>query len=171
MKLRTLNEWLQVLGNFAILLGLIFLIVELRQNASIARAEFVAMSSQDFNSIHQIESSGTYVEAYAKVLRNQNDLTVEELIVLDQVLTQVVSAIALEKYLQSIGVLQVDDNVITSIVPEYFGNRFAQAWWPVARSKWWPQFAERMDEEISKVPSNADGKYYEEISESLSEYN
>ena len=61
------NKWLSLVANFGVIVGIIFLIVEIRQNTTISRAQTRAQQTESVLTLQQMESNPDLLAAYEKV--------------------------------------------------------------------------------------------------------
>lgn len=73
-RLDRFNKWLQLFGNLGVLLGLLLVVLQLRQNVATTRAQTRAMVMQSVLSLIQMERDPPLVDAYMRQ-RNRQDLT------------------------------------------------------------------------------------------------
>jgi hypothetical protein len=163
MKTERINQWLQLLGGFAVLVGLFMVFMELRQVANITRAELGSETLMSIQSIHQIMTSKEYAETYVKVLDESEDLDLQDIVRMDRLLTQLLILFEREGYLYNRGLFAERSGTIRLAVPHFFGNRYAQAWWLANRSRWRPWMVEQVDLHLQQLSPDTDERYYEKI--------
>ena len=83
MRTDYLNDWLQILGTFGLLIGLILVGFEMRQNSELLRTELTFSENQRAIDYAQALAGENPSEIYAKHLINLEDLTFEEQIRID----------------------------------------------------------------------------------------
>ncbi len=138
MNFDKLNKWLTLGANIGVVLGLIILIVEVRQNAAISRA---ALEIDKNNLMVDIElrlATSTASSAWIKSIRAPETLTDEERIVIDAYL----AAILLQwdnlfqmEYADLTTRKRVEEH-ISNVAPFFFGSRHAQNWWRLQGPGW-----------------------------------
>ena len=133
-----LNQWLTLAANLGVLLGLIVLIVEVRQNAALTRA---AMDQQKNDFLAQIEFNIARPEMSAiwvKAIRTPEALSDTE----NQAVGSVLVAIMLQwdqMFMMRDAGLISDERVrqhIANTAPFYFGSRYAKHWWALQAPGW-----------------------------------
>ena len=136
--LERLNRWLTLGANIGVLLGLVVLIVEVRQNAALTRA---AMDQQKNDLLAQIEFNIAKPEMSAiwiKAIRTPEALSDTE----NQAAGSVLVAIMLQwdqMFMMRDAGLISDERVrqhIANTAPFYFGSRFAKHWWALQAPGW-----------------------------------
>ena len=133
-----LNQWLALGANLGVLLGLIILIVEVRQNAALTRA---AMEQQKNDFLAEIELyiakpdiSGVWI----KSIRHPEDLTEPEMRTLDGILVALMLQWDHRFQMEAAGLASREEarqHVLNS-APYYFGSPFAKRWWSLQASGW-----------------------------------
>ena len=133
-----LNQWLALAANLGVLLGLIVLIIEVRQNAALTRA---TMDQQKNDFLAQIEFNIARPEMSAiwvKAIRTPEALSDTE----NQAVGSVLVAIMLQwdqMFMMRDAGLISDERVrqhIANTAPFYFGSRFAKHWWALQAPGW-----------------------------------
>ena len=136
--LERLNRWLTLAANVGVLLGLVVLIVEVRQNAALTRA---AMDQQKNDLLAQIEFNIARPEMsviWVKAIRTPEALSDTE----NQAAGSVLVAIMLQwdqMFMMRDAGLISDERVrqhIANTAPFYFGSRFAKHWWALQAPGW-----------------------------------
>ena len=136
--LERLNRWLTLAANVGVLLGLVVLIVEVRQNAALTRA---AMDQQKTDLLAQIEFNIARPEMsviWVKAIRTPEALSDTE----NQTVGSVLVAIMLQwdqMFMMRDAGLISDERVrqhIANTAPFYFGSRFAKHWWALQAPGW-----------------------------------
>jgi len=84
-----LNDWMQVVGIFAVVASLIFVGLQMRQDQLIARAELTSESFELMIALDQNLLDPEFASAYAKMLERSEDLSLEEMVQIDSLLDAV----------------------------------------------------------------------------------
>ncbi|HPF22968.1 MAG TPA: hypothetical protein PK417_05790 [Hyphomonas sp.] len=137
-RLDRLNRWLTLGANLGVLLGLVMLVVEVRQNASLTRT---AMEHQKNDLLAQIELSlakREMAEVWAKSIRTPEDLTDAEIRMVESHLVAQMLQWQQLFDMESAGLVshQRVRLHITNTAPFYFGSRFAKHWWAGEAPGW-----------------------------------
>ncbi|MFN7164369.1 MAG: hypothetical protein ACK4P2_06065 [Hyphomonas sp.] len=132
------GRWLTLGANVGVVLGLIILIVEVRQNAAMTRA---AMEQEKNNFLAEIELNLARPEiasVWMKSIRNPEDLTDAELKTLDGLLVAVMLQWEHRFQMEAAGLISREDarQHLLNAAPYYFGSRFARHWWSVQTGGW-----------------------------------
>ncbi len=123
---RTLFEGV---GVIAIVLSLIFVGLQLRQDQILVRSELGA-GSAELNVHHRmmaIESS--FQKTFAKMMTQPGQMTDEEVIEADLFLTSLTQMIVRECYLVERGVFVECEAMAYVLLRNFFENQFAKNWW------------------------------------------
>jgi hypothetical protein len=133
-----LNQWLALGANIGVLLGLIILIVEVRQNAALSRA---AMEQQKNDVLAEIEfniAKPEISEVWIKSVRHPEDLTEPEMRTVDGILVALMLQWDHRFQMESAGLASRADarQHVLNTAPYYFGSRFAKHWWSLQAPGW-----------------------------------
>lgn len=137
-KFDRINRWLTLGANIGVVLGLIILIVEVRQNASLTRAAMEADKNAMLANIELSMAAPTTAEAWAKSVRTPEKLTDAEIRILEAHLVAVMLQWDQLFQMQSIGLVPKErvEQHIYSTAPFYFGSAFAKNWWRSEKRGW-----------------------------------
>lgn len=133
-----LNQWLTLAANLGVLLGLIVLIIEVRQNAALTRA---AMDQQKNDFLAQIEFNIARPEMSAiwvKAIRAPEALSDTETQAVGSVLVAIMLQWDQMFMMRDAGLIS-DERVrqhIANTAPFYFGSRYAKHWWALQAPGW-----------------------------------
>ena len=133
-----LNRWLTLGANIGVLLGLIVLIVEVRQNAALTRA---AMEQQKNSFLAEIELNIVKPElsdVWVKSVRHPEALTDTELRMMDGILVALMLQWEQRFLMADAGLATRADARahVVNAAPFYFGSRFGKHWWSLQASGW-----------------------------------
>lgn len=137
-RLDRLNRWLTLAANLGVLLGLIVLIVEVRQSAALARTELEinannALSLTEYNLATPHNSA-----AWVKSVRAPWDMTDEEIRLVEAHLVAVMQQWDTLFDMEAIGLVsraRVRSH-ISNTAPYYFGSAHAKHWWHLQEPGW-----------------------------------
>ena len=124
-----LNDWMQVVGIFAVVASLIFVGLQMRQDQLIARAELTSESFELMMALDQNLLDPEFASAYAKMLERSEDLSLEEMVQIDSLLDAVRTLYIRECYLKERGIFVECEAIVHTTVEKYFGNWYGQSWW------------------------------------------
>jgi len=138
MQADRLNRWLTLGANLGVVLGLIILIVEVRQNAALTRA---AMESQKNDVLAQIELSLASPDAgaaWVKSIRAPETLSDLEARMVESHLVALMLQWDHMFNMEAIGLVSREHarQHIRNTAPYYFGSRHAKNWWRWQEAGW-----------------------------------
>lgn len=132
------GRWLAIGANLGVVLGLIILIVEVRQNAALTRAAMEQQKNQFLAEIELSISRREMAEVWVKSIYTPEDLTGAE--------ARMIEGHLAATLLQWDQMFQMEDAGLTSrqriqqhirnTSRFYFGSRFAKNWWCVEKPGW-----------------------------------
>ncbi len=137
-RLDRLNRWLTLGANLGVLLGLVILIVEVRQNAALTRA---SMEQQKNALLAEIELNIVKPElsdVWVKSVREPENLTDAELRTMDGILVALMLQWEQRFLMADAGLATRADarQHVVNAAPYYFGSRFGKHWWSLQKSGW-----------------------------------
>ena len=83
MKAGKLGKWLQVIGSFGVIFGLILVALQIQQNTVLVRAELVSNASDAWINIDASKQSENFASVLSKSIVNPQELTTTEILELD----------------------------------------------------------------------------------------
>ena len=173
MKSETLKFWTTLLANIGVFVGLLFLVLEMRQNSAIATAQVRMEYAAAWRTIDGARQETSFAELINKSLVEPETLSVVEIIQLDAyywgVLDQMLSAQASSKAGVRLGSFE---NMVSQTVALYFANRFARNWWQQVREGFTNsdglEFQQVVDDAISAMNAADDSNHYEDMQRKMS---
>jgi hypothetical protein len=133
-----LNRWLTLGANLGVVLGLIILIVELRQNATLTRAD---MKSRRNDVLVQIELSlaqSEIAKAWVRSIRAPETMTDVDVRIVESHLVALMLQWDYMFEMEDAGLVTREDATehIQNTAPYYFGSRHAKNWWHWQEAGW-----------------------------------
>lgn len=128
MKLERINPWLIALSNLGILAGLILVAIQIRQEIQLTRVQIFSEATNARIEMHESMLGEDPAHVVVKSLIEPEELSLDELRIMDAYLLTAVNEARLRLVLAQEG-LRIDSAEEENILRFYFGNRFAQAWW------------------------------------------
>ncbi|QKK03045.1 MAG: nuclear transport factor 2 family protein [Pseudomonadota bacterium] len=133
-----LNRWLTLGANVGVIVGLLILIVEVRQNADLTRAQ---MESGRNDLLAQIELSLATPDigaAWVKSIRAPESLTDVEVRTVESHLVAVMLQLDHMFNMEKIGLVSREEarRHVQNVVPYYFGSRHGKNWWRWQEGGW-----------------------------------
>ena len=137
-RLDRLNRWLTLGANIGVLLGLIMLIVEVRQNAALSRATMEQQKNDVLADIEFYIAKPEISEIWIKSIRHPEDLTEPELRTMDGILVALMLQWDHRFQMEAAGLASRADarQHVLNAAPYSFGSRFAKHWWSLQASGW-----------------------------------
>ncbi len=137
-KLDRWGRWLTLGANIGVVLGLIILIVEMRQNAALTRA---AMEQQKNSFLAEIEFSlarREMADVWVKSIRTPEALTDAEARMVESHLVALMLQWDNMFQMERAGLISREDarQHIRNSAQFYFGSRFAKNWWQLELGGW-----------------------------------
>jgi len=137
-KVERLNRWLTLGANIGVVLGLIILIFEVRQNAALTRADLQVKRNSMLMEVEFSLSSPENVRAWVKSIRTPEEMSDVEIRVVEAHLVAVLLQWDLMFLMQN-GRLVTAENAKIHILNNaqyYFGSIFAKNWWRQQSGGW-----------------------------------
>ncbi|MEM9533572.1 MAG: hypothetical protein AAGA23_21805 [Pseudomonadota bacterium] len=138
MNLDQFNRWLTLGANIGVLLGLIILIIEVRQTASLSRVALETAKNDQLAGIELSLAAPAVAEAWTNSIRTPQAMTDAEIRMVESHLVAVM--------LQWDNLFQMEDadlatrertrNHIENSAPFYFGSAHAKNWWRLQATGW-----------------------------------
>ena len=131
MDFGKLNSWLQVSANIGIVLGLLLVGVQLKQNTDLARIQMLNEESQRVVT-YELEIVGERgAEVWAKSIQDPENLTLEEVRIMEALLWSFTENLRGTYRLAQLGLLEESDwrERLESEVVFYLSDRYSRAWW------------------------------------------
>ncbi len=94
MKASKINEWLQVIGSFGGLAGLILVALQIQQNTVLVRAELVSNASDAWINIDASKQSENFASVLAKSIVNPQELTTAESLELVDIYSPILTSLS-----------------------------------------------------------------------------
>jgi len=164
MKKIDVGQVITILANIGVLVGLILVALQIRQNTVLVRAELVSNATDSWIDIDASKQSDNFASVLAKSIDDPQELTSAEIIELDGYLYTYLDQLLRDRQLHELGVFDVpSEDLIQMSIMDYFGNEFARAWWAETKSQWPPDIIDLVDREMETVSVNQDLEKIERI--------
>jgi hypothetical protein len=133
-----LNRWLTLGANFGVILGLLILIVEVRQNADLTRAQMETGRNDLLAQIELSLASPEISAAWVKSIRSPETLTDVEVRMVESHLVAVMLQLDHMFNMEKIGLVSREEarRHAQNVVPYYFGSRHGKNWWRWQEGGW-----------------------------------
>ena len=167
MQVSKVNDWLQIIASIGVLVGVLLVAHELKQNNELAKSETIRGLYQMWTDIYQFEFENDIELLIRKSVEEPENLSDAEYYHLDDYYSLLMNAMlaqaSMDRYQLALGTV-IDEAPF--LADEYFGNRFARAWF--FENKGWaellePEFAEALAREIENSPAQTKDDYLDRI--------
>ena len=131
MKYQKLNHWLQVSANIGIVLGLVLVGVQLKQNSDLLKTQLLYEESQRAIELETSFIGENGADVWAKSLTEPENLSLAEQRVMEAVLWSFVEQLRATQMLAELGLL-ADDEWRLRVRAEsafFLANEYGMAWW------------------------------------------
>ena len=151
------SEWLQVVAAIGVIVGLLLVAYELRQEQELARAQLGSETMAGFQDVAQALRDRDTVSIYTKAITDPESLTFEEQIILDGLFTEVVyTYLVRQNYLFLRGVFDVTPERFRNIAGDLIlSNEYGRSWWAEHRSRFSSEVGELLDEAGGRAAANS----------------
>jgi hypothetical protein len=168
MKMEKLNAWIGFSGNVAILLGLIALAVEISDNTAAVRAQELGALQEQTQERRLALLSKDLRELYIKSLYSPAELTLDELLAINTILTYRVTVLNRYYRAYSDGIIQQEDwESVLLEVPIFLGSSFGRLFWDEIKADYphEPDFVDDMTRALSSSAVIPDDEYFINLQE------
>ena len=173
MDTNRVDHWLSLAANLGVLVGIAFLVLEIRQNSDIASAQIRLDYAAGWRSIDEQRQDEAFAHVYSRSILSPDELSFSEIVQLDGYYTGVIDQM-LSAYTASRAGLRSGQfgDVARQVANGYLSNEYSHAWWLQAREVWsnpdYLEFQKIMDEAIGATSQRGNREYYEGILRNLS---
>lgn len=139
------TEVAELVGLSTIIVGLILVYAEIRQNGTIARAQLSESSSRILIDLLEQEREKDFALVLAKSFDAPHELTSAERRQMNAYLRTVIYRYYRERYYYRLGLFETWDDTIPPSAPYYFGNGYGRTYWEAVRDMQDPELAAAID--------------------------
>ena len=131
MDFSRLNSWLQVSANIGIVLGLVLVGVQLKQNSDLARIQLLYDESRRVVEFELEMVGERAAEVWAKSIEDPENLTLEEVRIMEALFYSFIENLRGTYRLAQLGLLEDSDwrSRVESEVNFYISDPYSLAWW------------------------------------------
>ena len=133
MSTDRVNRWLTLAANLGVIVGIIFLVIEINQSTVTTRAEMFSSFQDEWIAIDLSWQNKEFAEAWAKAIENPEELTLTEMVQLNGFMWSYMDHITTYETFWDLGVFEEPqpslEVIIADTVHIFMGNKFSQAWW------------------------------------------
>jgi len=151
-----LNRWLTLGANLGVLVGIIILAVEIRQNSSLARLQFSDDRRATWQQGELVVFGDSIAEVWEKSVLNPESLSLAETRILDAYLAFQLTNSTRVFELEKAGLLEVGATKrwMQNNLPFFFDTEFAKTWWEIECRTWGDEFVQLADPIILETTKN-----------------
>lgn len=133
MDFGKLSNWLQVSANIGIVLGLVLVGMQLKQNSDLARIQLLHDESRRAVEFELEVVGERGAEVWAKSIEDPENLTLDEVRIMEALLWSFIENLRGTHRLAQLGLLEEDDwrSRVESEVTFYLSDPYSRAWWTV----------------------------------------
>ena len=147
------TRWLTLAANIGVIVGIVFLVLEMRQNSAIATAQVRLEYAAGWRSVDETRQDESFSELIAKSINKPNELSLSEVVQLDAYYSGVLDQMLSAQIASAAGLWASPfDEVAKTVGATYFSNEFARSWWTQVRLDWYSasenEFQKIMDEAV-----------------------
>ncbi len=169
------TRWLTLAANIGVIVGIVFLVLEMRQNSAIATAQVRLEYAAGWRSVDESRQDESFAEVLTKSIEKPEELSRNEVVQLDAYYSGVLDQMFSAQIASTAGLRErTFADVAKTIGAIYFSNEFARSWWAQVRSDWSSppenEFQKIMDEAIITGELGRARKIYEGIQNDLSQH-
>ena len=153
-----LDRWIAIAANLGVLLGLIVLTVEVRQNAELTRLSFDIAKNELLANVELSLSDPIQAGAWVKSYRAPEEMTEAEMLMVQSKLVALLMQWDYLFQLEAVGLASVEDVAahVRNAAPIYLGSHFGKAWFE-AEIEFWQ--GTRLNEVAGPIVSGLDPEF------------
>lgn len=150
-----LSNWLQVAANIGIVLGLVMVGFQLRQNSDLTRIQLLYEESRRTVDLESTVVGERGAEVWAKSIEDPENLTLAEVRIMEALLWSFVENLRGTHRLAELGLLEEEDwrLRVESEVTFYLSDPYSRAWWknyqPTSDDDWPAELRTAIEEAIA----------------------
>lgn len=131
MDFSKLNSWLQVSANLGIVLGLVLVGVQLKQNQDLVRVQLLYEESNRAITLENQVIGERGAEVWAKSIEDPENLTLAEIRIMEALLWSFIEQLRGTYRLAELGLLSDADwrKRVEGEVTFYLSDRYSRSWW------------------------------------------
>ena len=133
MQKQNWKDVVEFAGITAILVGLLFVYLEIQQNGIVARASLASGTSDQIDSLYQQLSDPQFADVYSKSLQSPESLTESERMQLNGYFSRFMPMFGRERILYRLGLWETPDAIVKTFAPTFFAGGYGKIWWSVRK--------------------------------------
>ncbi len=155
MKSSRLNEWLQILASLGVLVGLIVVAYEIKQNTEVAEAEHYRESYSMWMHVATVEIESNIDEIFIKSIADPENLTSRDLVKLNAWFILVTSTYDNGARASELGIATPTGLISESDARYYFSSEISRQWFEANKHWLHPDNAEIISRVIETTPASS----------------
>jgi len=146
MKAKQLNDWLQVMASVGVVVGLMFVALELRENSRVATEQGIsAMSGAYSNFLSRLDDPSTR-DVLIRAMQDTDEFSLEESLQLASLYLELLNGAEADFIIGESRGLSSDIAMTSALSTTiWLSNRHGRAFWKDARNVYTPEFAAIVD--------------------------
>ncbi len=163
MKSVRLNEWLQILASLGVLVGLIVVAYEIKQNTEIAQAEYYRESYNMWIDLSTVEIESDIDEIFVKSIADPDSLSPGDMFKLNAYFILVASIYDNGARANEFGIATPTSLITESDAEYYFASEISRQWFEA--NKYWirPENVEIISRVIQTTPVSTNWETVEDM--------
>ena len=148
-----LNRWLTLGANVGVVVGIIFLAVEIRQNSELARIQLTDERMATWQQGELVVLGDSIARVWEKSVLDPASLSLAETRMLDAYLAFQLTSATRILQLERDGLMEpgATKRYLEGNMPFFFDTDFARAWWEIEGRTWGPELVEIAEPIIGEV--------------------
>lgn len=150
-----MGNWLQVGANLGIILGLVLVGFQLKQNSDLLKVQLLFEESQSFISHERLMMGENPAAAWARSLEDPDGLSLEEARIMDAYLYAMTEQWRASHLLHELGILEDEwAKRVTEEAGFYLGSKWGRGWWNVykVQTRIPPEMVSIVEAELAESP-------------------
>lgn len=165
-RLDRLPSWLSLAANLGVLAGLVLVILQMRQNAELARKAYINEGNVAMNQMWANMTGAHTIDVIAKSVASPGEMTHADFIAMDAYLYPSLNMIFRDYQLAQEGLYSEADwkASVDLYVQWYLANPFGMAWWEEVGKGFFPQeFVRHVDQRLASSPARDHHAYWQAV--------
>jgi hypothetical protein len=169
MTKATAGQWVTAATNIAVLVGVLLVAYELRQNAELARLEMTQARISANQAAETAFFDPRVSEVWVKSFTEPETMTLAEIRAMDAFLAIHLNQMMRVYELERAGLVENGETLrwMQGDFPFLFGSRFAKAWWEEFGRNWPSDFVELADPVVERAKDDELDKKFGRLQETL----
>lgn len=164
------HDWMQLVGSAGVLVGLLMVAYEIRQNTKLAEAEANRALYDGWEEMAIAEFETDIMDLYVKSVESPQELSSNEILKLSAWYTASMTQYDRQSEMFDRGLQPRDPTIdLVDNFDFYFGSHFSRAWYSEARVWIEPRLVEIIDREMKARPPKSTTDYVNRIKSQIPE--